>query len=228
MNPLQILASFIYPPRCVFCGNICGIGMALCGECTYIKAEIPALTPAVIGPQLSGAVSACEYDGQAAKALLRLKRMPDKRTARFFTGLIAERVRARWPDIAFTLVVAVPLNPASRKERGYNQAMLIAGEYARMLGLPVTDKLLARRDSTRVQHRLSLKERFANAAESYYAAQPGRANGETVLLIDDILTTGATALACAAALMDAGAKAVYFASAAYTRKRPDDRNRNLV
>lgn len=218
MNLLQILASLVYPPRCVFCGKICGIGSALCGDCSCIEADNCAVTAAVATSRLSGAISACEYGGQTAKALLRLKRVPDKRVARFFAELMTERVSSSWPDVAFSLVVAVPLNPVSRRNRGYNQAKLIADECARILGLPATDKPLARRDDTRTQHSLNLKERFANAAESYYSANSGLVKNHVILLVDDILTTGATAISCAAALLDAGAREVYFASAAYTPK----------
>lgn len=224
MNPLQVLASLVYPPRCVFCGKLCGIGSALCGDCDCVEADNRAVTATVAASRLSGAVSACEYGGQATKALLRLKRVPDKRAARFFAELITGRISSNWPDVKFSLVVAVPLNPASRRKRGYNQAKLIADECARILGLPATDKPLARRDGVRVQHSLNLKERFANAAEAYYAANPGLVKGRVILLVDDILTTGATAISCAAALLDAGAREVYSASAAYT---PQKNKRNF-
>jgi ComF family protein len=103
-------------------------------------------------------------------------------------------------------LVPVPLAPARERERGFNQAALVADELARALGRPVRRRWLRRARPTRPQSDLSAAERWANVRNAFQAA-PAVA-GHHVLVVDDVLTTGATAAECARALRAAGARAV--------------------
>jgi ComF family protein len=106
-------------------------------------------------------------------------------------------------------VVPVPLHRNRQRERGYNQVDLIAGPLARRLGLPYRSVLLVRSKPRPDKQRLSLHERWTSVRGAF-AAQPGsRVDNLRVLLVDDVMTTGATLDACARALRQAGAAAVY-------------------
>jgi ComF family protein len=112
------------------------------------------------------------------------------------------------------LVVPVPTTAARRRERGYNQAELLAGAYARETGRAAAPALLQRERGSRSQTTLHRRERRANVAGAFSVPAGARAElrGEHVLLVDDVWTTGATAAACVEALLDGGARVVSVAT----------------
>jgi ComF family protein len=105
-------------------------------------------------------------------------------------------------------IVPVPLHPLRRRERGYNQAELLARRVGRAARLPVYPDALRRVRATAVQMTLDAAQRRANVAEAFECIAP-ELRGAAVLLIDDVCTTGATLDACAVALKAAGAEAVH-------------------
>jgi ComF family protein len=131
---------------------------------------------------------------------------------------LAEPMAARmgalpWPrevEEEVELLIPVPLTAARARQRGYNQAELLAASLARKTGRQCDGTLLQRRRSVRSQTTLHPDERRANVAGAFQVRPDGadRLAGEHVLLVDDVWTTGATALACTEALLNAGARAV--------------------
>jgi ComF family protein len=112
------------------------------------------------------------------------------------------------------LVVPVPTSASRLRERGYNQAALLAREYAARTGRTSVPEALVRTRETGTQTALHPGERRANVTGAF-AVPPGRGgalSGEHVVLVDDVWTTGATALACAEALLDGGARVVSVAT----------------
>jgi ComF family protein len=112
------------------------------------------------------------------------------------------------------LVIGVPTSATRRRERGYNQAELLAAELARLGGRRHAPWLLRRTRATATQTALHPGERRANVARAFTvpAGAADELRGEHVLLVDDVWTTGATALACAQALFDAGARVASIAT----------------
>jgi ComF family protein len=119
------------------------------------------------------------------------------------------------PDV----VVPVPLHPLRLRERGYNQAELIAKPLARRLGLPLASLLLVRTQPRPDKLLLSRHERWNTVRGAYATRQGARVDNRSVLLIDDVFTTGATLDACARVLRGAGAVAVHGLTVA--RAMPD-------
>jgi ComF family protein len=139
-----------------------------------------------------------------AVAIQRLKYARRRPLADALGGLLAER----YPFAAAALLVPVPLHSTRLRERGFNQAVLLAKCLARARGLCLASRLLVRMRATHAQPGLSADARRRNLAAAF-ALRPGAAvAGRHVVLIDDVLTTGATADACATALYDAGAARV--------------------
>jgi ComF family protein len=117
------------------------------------------------------------------------------------------------------VLVPVPLHASRRRERGFNQSVLLARAAARHLGCPVTEDLLERRRATRPQARLESAARAANVAGAFVRRAPLPAGGERIVVVDDVVTTGATVRAVLDAL-GAGRHAVLTLCAAAEALRP--------
>lgn len=118
-------------------------------------------------------------------------------------GFRDPRVAAIRPDA----IVPVPLHPARLREREFNQAEVLAGAAAERLGLPVED-FLQRTRYTLTQTDFHREERFANLEGAFILRRGAMIDGKVLALVDDVLTTGSTADACARVLREAGASAV--------------------
>ncbi len=136
---------------------------------------------------------------------------------RFFGQEMAELFRKEGSAYV-DAVIPVPLSDQRLKERGYNQAELLAGEMARYLGLPLRTDLLFKAVHNEMQHSLDPMRRLRNVRGIYAVYQPEQVSGKRFLLVDDICTTGATLDSCARTLLSAGAEAVYCCTAAVTEK----------
>ena len=148
------------------------------------------------------------YEGALIRAIVLLKFEEMTPLGHWFGERLAELVRRGEEELAADVVVPVPLHRQRQRERGYNQADLIARPLARRLGLPCRPVLLVRTKPRPDKLHLSLEERWSSVRGAF-AAKPGsRVDNLRVLLVDDVMTTGATLDACARALRRAGARTV--------------------
>jgi ComF family protein len=148
------------------------------------------------------------YEGLLVRAVVLLKFQQMAPLGRWFAERLAELVRRGGDSLAADVVVPVPLHRDRLRERGYNQAELIARPLARQLRLPCRSVLLVRTKPRPDKLHLSLEERWASVRGAF-ATRPGsQVDNLRVLLVDDVMTTGATLDACAQALREAGAKSV--------------------
>lgn len=165
-------------------------------------------------PSFDLARSAVYYDGAAAEVVKAFK----YRGALWMENLLVDWLEAclnTWlkeekPD----WVVPVPLHPRRWRERGFNQAVLLAAGLARRRGWRCGSGMLERVKPTLKQTRLTAPQRLSNVAGAFRAAPVAELNGRTVLLVDDVMTTGATVGACARALKAAGVTRVVVITAA--------------
>ncbi len=146
------------------------------------------------------------YAGRLREALLRFKAGGETWLAEPLGELLARRLLGDFfpPD----LVVPVPAHPRKRRERGFNQAELLAAALCRRLDLTLAARALGRREGLRPQAGLTGPEREENAAGAFHVTGRWALRGKRILLVDDIYTTGATASACTEALLSAGAAGV--------------------
>jgi ComF family protein len=159
------------------------------------------------------AARACgPYEGALRAVVLELKREPfvPRRLA-----LLLREARGRAPLEATTLVIPVPLHTERERERGFNQAALLARAVAGGSDMRL-DEWSLRRVAHSERHRAGMdaRARRESVREAFNVARPRLIHGERVLLVDDVFTTGATASGCAAALKAAGALEVYVLTAA--------------
>jgi len=149
--------------------------------------------------------SAFRYEGVARQAVQSLKFRGRKTLATTFAILLEKRL-ADEPGFleGVDLIVPVPLHPSRRRERGFNQSALVARELARRWEIPASEKALVRNRKTRPQVGLSARERADNIRGAFEAGPEVR--GKVILLVDDVMTTGATASACARGFRAGGAE----------------------
>ena len=209
-------------PACAVCWDAAGLfagGETLCRKCGAPAAGVPpgvardAARCRRCDGEVFDAARACgPYRGALRASVLELKREPfvPPRLARLLRG-----AAGRAPLDAATLVVPVPLHPERERERGFNQAALLARALAARPGARLDESSL-RRIAHGGRHRAGMdaRGRRESVAGAFAVARPRLVRGERVLLVDDVFTTGATASACAAALKGAGASEVYVLTAA--------------
>ncbi|MGC8634309.1 MAG: ComF family protein [Candidatus Limnocylindrales bacterium] len=208
---MAVLLDWLLPPRCPGCGRE---GAPICAHCLRPlerRLDEPPGRPIGLPADLPEGLAALEwcgaFTGPVRAALLALKYEGDRRVAEPL-GRAAGR-RWRRAGAAGELLVPVPIHAGRLRQRGYDQAVLLAQSAARELGLPMVPAL-RRIEATAAQYRLGRAGRAANVGHAFECRpeQRGRVHGHHVVLVDDIVTTGATLSACAAALYAAGARLV--------------------
>ena len=199
------LLSLIFPARCTLCGKITAGGRRVCNSC--MKHNPPqAHFPLLVEPEFSlFCVSAYEYEGQARQAILQYKFRGKKEKATGFAQALTLALPPRWQTA--DVVCWVPISHQRRRERSYDQSELVARKVAKAIGRPCR-KLLQKVVNNQPQHELNADQRWENV-RNVYLADNKQCQGKTILLIDDIVTTGATMLECASCLLRAGAKEVF-------------------
>ncbi len=203
------LMDLIYPRRaeCMGCGARAGFERDwLCEDCRralasrWIGADQPPR-----GGAIAGAAYGYSYGGPAAGMVRNLKYRGVRLLADPMGRVMASAFEALRP-VEIDGVVPVPMHPKRRRERGYNHAELLARQVAARLEAPLLDALARTRD-TRQQARLSDAERMRNLENAF--ALTREVKGLSLLLVDDVCTTGSTANACARTLLEGGARAVW-------------------
>jgi ComF family protein len=160
------------------------------------------------------------YKGALMRAIVLLKFERMEPLGRWFAERLAEVARRETLPARVDVVVPVPLHRQRERERGYNQADLIAKPLARKLGLPYRAVLLVRTKPRPDKHILTLEERW-ESVRGAFATRPGsQVDNLRVLLVDDVMTTGATLDAAAKALRGAGAKSVIGLTVARAARHP--------
>jgi ComF family protein len=231
----EALASIVFPAPCRICARMLDTDSRspFYHACVNVLAQtIPEPICAQCGrPIVSSAVAECislprchlcrhgtydfdsarsfgPYTSHMSRAILMLKYGEVSPLGAWFAGQLAGLV-ARTPDVFSTdVLIPVPLDPGRLRERGYNQAELIARPLARILGIPFRSYLLIRTKPRPDKIRLTRRERWETVRGAYATHQRAQVDKLRVLLVDDVFTTGATLDACSRALKQAGAARV--------------------
>jgi len=226
---LQGLADLVFPPRCMTCGILlagpgdasfcpacfslirfvapplcpcCGIPMAgagadhLCGDCLvsrppYAIARAVACYEAV----LLDAIHVFKYKGKIT-------------TGEILGKLMADHVYPGFSIADYSLIVPVPLHPKRLRERGFNQAVILAREISKRFSIPLDYLTLRRHVFTEPQVSLGKEQRKANIRGAFAVKNGKKVEGRRIILVDDVYTTGSTVKECAGALMKHGAAEV--------------------
>lgn len=210
MKWMDAVLDLLFPPKCPFCHRLLGKGEA--GFCAKCQAELPwALGKE--GEQkpefTAGCVSPLYYREGVRQAVHRFKFHGRAEYAKVFAPLMAQSVRDNWAEETFDLVTAVPLHWRRRRARGYDQAQLLAEEVGRLLDVSAQITLKKIRHTPAQSGQADHEARRVNVLGAYGVRKGQDLAGKRVLLVDDVVTSGATLSECARTLRTAGAKEVW-------------------
>jgi len=213
--------DILFPPTCAGCGKW---GERYCRICfANTRTVSPNICKSCGEPLRQNNVSICErcissdiyfaavrswalFEDPLKKAIHNLKYQRDLALGEVLAQPLAKYLNGTDWDI--DLITAVPLDGARKRERGYNQSVMLARPLSWLTNIPFDEKAIDRVRETRPQVGLSREERTENMDEAF-RGQSEIVNGKTILIIDDVITTGSTINACSRALIESGAEKVF-------------------
>mgnify|MGYP003292155400 CR=1 FL=1 len=210
MRFFQWLLDLLYPPKCCFCHKLSR--EALCPAC---RKEIPytnAISREQSFPHVKCCLSPLYYKGHVRDSVLRYKFHGMTGYASVYGELMGKCIDES--GISCDIISWVPLSRKRFRQRGYNQSELIARELSGCLGVPCMPLLKKIRHNPAQSGIRDAARRRANVAGVYRVREGDRPGGKRVLLVDDVVTTGASLSECARMLREAGCPAVYAATLA--------------
>lgn len=216
MKLYYAIMNLLFPPKCILCGDLLGKEESdLCRNCRVEAPEYPFHKEKL--QFLDSFAAVWYYEGNVRRSILRFKFYGARTYAGPYGRLLAMKLQREYPE-GFDVLTWVPISPLRKLRRGYDQVELLAEEVARELDMPA-EALLKKVRHNRPQSRLNdAAKRRANVLGAYKMRDGAAVCGKRILLLDDILTTGATAGEAARVLLTAGAKEVHCAAIAATRK----------
>lgn len=222
MEFINRILNLVYPARCPFCQKIAD---GICPECKPVMRIIRDPYCFSCGKQLSLETeeycSDCctgrhryrrgrallQYEGREKEAIHKIKYENKREYLRSLAETMAEVLGNEIQLWDIDVCVPIPMYPAKKRRRGFNQSELLAKELGKQLGIAVDTSILKKTVDTGEQKKLSVKERRENLKDAFEAEN---CEGLRILLVDDVYTTGSTMDAAAEILEEAGAEVVYF------------------
>lgn len=204
---LEKLSGFLYPNRCPYCDAVIPQDEYACKIC---RAEFPRYSMESYAIGGFHCAAPFRYDGIFADAVKRMKFKNRPCYGRCLAFAIVSAVPEIFSEAelrSFDCVTCVPMYHAEKRVRHYNQAEVLGSECAKLLGLPYVE-LLEKHKQNKKQHTLSRAEKFKNVKGVYRVLDKSAVRGRNILLIDDVITTGATMGECARMLKKAHCKSV--------------------
>ena len=208
MKLKELFLGALYPEdvACCVCNKEAVLDShGLCENCRQLILPAPAFS--LNGP-VDKAAAGIRYNDAVADVVHRFKYYGCR-----YLGKNLASFMALPNDWQADVIIPVPLHPKRMRERGYNQSLIIAEELGRRCGVPIRDTLLKRIRNTQMQSMTSREERQANVKDAFRASK--RCRGLSIILVDDVITSGSTSEECARALKAAGADRVYVIAACY-------------
>lgn len=208
MNIIEYIKSSIFPNRCPFCNKPISPEEFYCEKCAKTFPDFPIKSCAKGGVMC---ISSFFYKDNFSKAVKNLKFNGYRQFAKNLSYLLAQTITKYATEQNFDCITYVPIHKERFKQRGYNQAQLLAKHTSDFLNLPLED-LLIKHKNNKPQHSCPAKERAINVKGVYKATDKSLIKDKNILIIDDIITSGHTLGECAKVLYKNGAKNVYCAT----------------
>lgn len=228
----EIFTDFIalfYPRYCFACDQ--GLAKGEETVCSSCMLELPrtnyhanpdnALMKRLYGRvplQFAAAFFLFRKHGKVQKLLHRLKYNNHPEIGETLGQVYGHDLREYNLDQKIDMIIPVPLHKSKKRKRGYNQSAAFGKGLSTSLNKPCPEDVLVKITKTETQTKKTKLARWQNVKEVFHVAKPEQLHQQNVLLVDDVITTGATIEACAKMLLDAGCKSVSIASIAYTNE----------
>lgn len=225
----QYVEYAVFPRRCGLCATVIAPKFTVCNNCRDNLPVVPDPVCLLCGAQkdscfcgstqqvyYQGMVAPFYYTGPVRQGIHQMKFHNRPQNAAFFADCMAQAAQQRYPKQEFDLAACIPMTEKEEQARGYNQSSLLAEHVAKALQITCVPDLLAKIAETASQRELDPAQRKVNVLDAFAVHSPEQVQDKTVLLCDDVKTTGATLNECAKALCQAGAAAIYCVSAAIT------------
>lgn len=208
--------SLLFPRKCLLCRRLLSCGeQDLCGSC---RSDTDSWHKGKRKFQFLDSVTAVWYYEEYVRGcIVRYKFYGARHLAPGLGRCLAMKLLQDGPE-EYDLITWVPVSTLRKIKRGYDQSQLLAENAGRELGISPVGCLKKIRNNKKQSTLRDASQRRANVLGAYRVTQPSRVEGKKILLIDDVLTTGATAGECARVLLTAGAKEVHCAVLAAARK----------
>ena len=216
-GPLGFVLDLLFPPKCVFCGKVLDSGES--GFCRRCQRELPWLTDGeaeLTGEFFSLCTEPLRYQDKVRDSIHRYKFKGRRGYHKVYGKLVAQCVHDHL-DGRYDLITWVPLSDRRKRERGYDQAFLLASAAALELGDVAVETLRKERNTDPQSGITEDAQRRANVLGAYTPVDPELVAGKRILLIDDVVTTGSTLSECARTLRTMGAEDVVCAALARAR-----------
>ena len=205
MNFLENVLSFIFPPECGICGKesknyVCETCMKKLKEEKIFMPQITSKTEHLYG---------FKYEGLIRDKILQYKFKDKTYLYKTFSEFFVKNEKACKFFAKYDIIISVPMTKKKIAQRGYNQSELIAKEISKSIrNLKFLGDVLIKNKETAIQSTLDKKQRLENVKSAYKIENEQKIKEKSILLFDDIYTTGATCQECKKVLLEAGAKAV--------------------
>lgn len=222
----KYILDIFYPNRCPCCNDFIKWDKLICSKChkkinivyekvcKYCGKEICICSENL---NYDGAVVPLRYEDLVKEGILSLKRGKNKNFGEYTGKLIAQILCSEYSDMKFDCIVPVPMSKQSYCERGYNQAEIIAREIAVALKTELCKNILYKSGKSASQHYLKRAQRLINI--SSIMSRDIDLTGKSVIICDDVITTGSTVNRCAHLLKKSGADTVFLVAAAQSKLR---------
>lgn len=243
LRPKNLLLDGIFPKQCVCCNEIIDEDEELCDDCIRNIERIDSTKRCKRCGLEKKNCECYKYvyhfeeciapffnEGIARRGMYAFKFKRRAHYATYFADEMAKSVRSQWGNIKFDAVCYVPSTAYSFLRRGFNQTYLLAEKLSDLLEIPLLKDSLYGKSKFRFQHTLTRDKRFQAVRDKYFfnPERSGELKGKTVLLVDDIKTTGATLDECARQLLFSGANTVYAVCALITDVHNKPKNKRHI
>ncbi len=217
MRLLSRIGRLLFPPKCLLCEQILApMELDICRNCRINAPECPVSGQKL--PFVDSWVALWYYEGEVRRSILRFKFHGRRGRAKGFGRLLAMKLLQTYPE-GFDILTWVPTGRLRTLRRGYDQVELLARAVGQELGIAPTRLLKKVRNNPPQSGISGRPQRRANVLGAYRAVSPEQLAGKRILLLDDIITTGATAGECARVLLTAGAEEVHCGAVASARRQ---------
>lgn len=225
---IEYLVDIVYPPRCAVCNTILPLGQrGICSNCAskleYVEEPFCLKCGKPIDDDSKEYCSCClskdhlyiqgravfVYDDAMRKSIYRFKYNSKREYASFYGQILYDRLGEKIMSWEPEALIPVPIHKKRMHERGYNQATLIANELSKHLKIPVENHIIVRKTYTQKQKDLAADERENNLKKAFIVNK-NSVKLKSVVIVDDIYTTGSTVDAISRVLIEAGVEKIYF------------------